>query len=151
MQSIKSLPLKLDATDIAILKSLAENGRKSLRQIAREINVSTPTVKVRYERLFNTGLIKSISPIFDISKIDRATASKFDQNQINTKTSKINLYKPIHVKILCEYCKGQIGDKPHVIKLPNSERYFCCTSCKALYKEKYKGRIEALSKRQEKI
>jgi len=151
MQSIKSLPLKLDAIDIAILKSLAEDGRKSLRQMAREINVSTPTVKVRYERLFNTGLIKSISPIFDTSKIDRATASKLDQNQLKTKASKINLGKPINVKISCEYCKGPIGDKPHVVKLPTSERYFCCTSCKALYKEKYKGRIEALSERAGKI
>ncbi|PIN84353.1 MAG: AsnC family transcriptional regulator, partial [Nitrosopumilales archaeon CG11_big_fil_rev_8_21_14_0_20_33_24] len=38
-----------------------------------------------------------------------------------------------------------ISDKPHVLKIANFERFFCCTSCRSLYKEKYKGRIETLN------
>ncbi|MEP0824151.1 MAG: AsnC family protein, partial [Nitrososphaera sp.] len=45
------MPVQLDDTDVAILKSLMEDGRKSFRAISREIKVSTPTVKSRYERL----------------------------------------------------------------------------------------------------
>ena len=65
------MPVDLDGTDIAILKSLMENGRKSFRAISREIIVSTPTIKSRYERLGNIGLIKSVKPEIDLSKVDK--------------------------------------------------------------------------------
>jgi DNA-binding Lrp family transcriptional regulator len=66
------LPVDLDNTDIAILKSLMEDGRKSFRAISREIKVSTPpTVKSRYERLVNIGLTKSVKPEIDLSKVTR--------------------------------------------------------------------------------
>jgi DNA-binding Lrp family transcriptional regulator len=63
------LSVDLDGTDIAILKSLMEDGRKSFRAISRKIRVSTPTVKSRYERLVNIGLIKSVNPDIDLSKV----------------------------------------------------------------------------------
>jgi DNA-binding Lrp family transcriptional regulator len=65
------LPLDLDDIDVAILKSLMEDGRKSFRAISRQINVSTPTVKSRYERLVNIGLTKSVKPEIDLSKVNR--------------------------------------------------------------------------------
>lgn len=34
---------------------------------------------------------------------------------------------------------------PTVLKFANLERFFCCSSCKTLYKEKYGGRIKSLS------
>ena len=61
---------KLDNTDIAIVKALIQDGRKSFRQIAREIKVSTPTVEARIRRLKGLRIIKNIQPIFDIEKID---------------------------------------------------------------------------------
>ncbi|MCH8860202.1 MAG: AsnC family transcriptional regulator, partial [Thaumarchaeota archaeon] len=51
------MPVQLDDTDIAIIKSLMKDGRKSFRAISRELKISTPTVKARYERLVNIGLI----------------------------------------------------------------------------------------------
>jgi Lrp/AsnC family leucine-responsive transcriptional regulator len=71
------LPVDLDHTDVAILKSLMENGRKSFRAISREIKVSTPTVKARFERLANIGLIKSVKPEIDLSKIDNNKKRQF--------------------------------------------------------------------------
>jgi DNA-binding Lrp family transcriptional regulator len=65
------LPVDLDQTDIAIMKSLMKDGRKSFHAISREIKVSTPTVKSRYKRLVNIGLIKSVKPEIDLSKVDR--------------------------------------------------------------------------------
>ena len=73
----RALPVDLDNTDIAILKSLMEDGRKSFRAISREIKVSTPTVKSRYERLVNIGLIKSVKPEIDLSKFTRGKKSQF--------------------------------------------------------------------------
>jgi DNA-binding Lrp family transcriptional regulator len=71
------LPVDLDNTDVAILKSLMDDGRKSFRAISRETKVSTPTVKSRYERLVNIGLIKSVKPEIDLSKINREKKTQF--------------------------------------------------------------------------
>ncbi|HJT10243.1 MAG TPA: AsnC family transcriptional regulator [Candidatus Nitrosotalea sp.] len=145
-----SMPLELDDIDVAILNSLFNGGRKSFRQIAREIKVSTPTVMARYERLVSSGLIKSISPIIDTSRIDKKAVGKINPKMLETKPQKIDLKKQMQLKISCEYCKGPIGSKPHIIKFANIQRFFCCTSCKSLYHEKYSGRIKSLSKRSEK-
>jgi DNA-binding Lrp family transcriptional regulator len=71
------LPVDLDNTDIAILKSLMEDGRKSFRAISRNIKVSTPTVKSRYERLVNIGLIKSVKPEIDLFNVNRGKKNQF--------------------------------------------------------------------------
>lgn len=63
------MPFTLDKVDIRILMALNEDGRKSFRKLAKITGVSTPTVEVRIRRMFETGLIKRISPIFDIDKV----------------------------------------------------------------------------------
>jgi DNA-binding Lrp family transcriptional regulator len=139
------MPLILDETDLAILKSLLEDARKSFRQVSREINVSTPTVMKRYERLVNVGLIKAVSLNLDLGKLETKTSVRLDNlRQKSLKNHNIRLDKGMLVKIVCDYCKGPIHGKPSILKFANVERFFCCTSCKTLYKEKYKGRIEAL-------
>ncbi len=64
------VPLYLDESDIAIIRSLLEDGRKSFRQISRDTGITTPTVKARFERLVNVGFIKGVFPIFDFSKVN---------------------------------------------------------------------------------
>ena len=64
------MPIVLDEIDIAIIKSLLKDGRKSFRQISRETKISTPTVKARFERLVNVGFIKGVLPVFDYDRID---------------------------------------------------------------------------------
>jgi len=139
------LPVQLDDTDIAIVTSLMEDGRKSFRAISREIKVSTPTVKARYERLVNMGLIKSIKPEIDVSKVDRK--SKGDLGGIPESLKKRHIHvnvEGLNVKLKCEFCGGPIHGKPKVLKFANLERFFCCTQCRASYKEKHGGRIEML-------
>jgi DNA-binding Lrp family transcriptional regulator len=63
------LPNRIDDTDFHILAALSEDGRRSLREIARTAGVSTPTVESRLKKMFDMGLIKKISPIIDTSKI----------------------------------------------------------------------------------
>lgn len=132
--------MHLDDTDVAILKSLMQDGRKSFRAISREIKISTPTVKARYERLVNMGLIKSVKPEIDVSKIAGPGRSVF--KGLGAK-KKVRL-EGLKVKIKCEFCGGPIHGAPKVLRFANLERFFCCTSCRNGYREKYAGRIQSL-------
>ena len=141
-----SMTLKLDEIDLALLKSLVADGRKSFRQISREIKVSAPTVKLHYERLANIGLIKGVSVDLDLGKLETKASVKLDQIRHKAlKGHKIKFDKGLLVKIACDYCNGPVHDKPSILKVGDQERFFCCSSCKTLYNEKYRGRIESLS------
>ena len=139
------MPLKLDDIDIALLESLMNDGRKSFRQISREINVSTPTVKAHYERLVSVGLIKAVLPDLDLGKLETKTGTMLDNiRERAIRRRPVKLDKGTLVKIACDYCKGPIHGKPSIFKFANAERFFCCTSCKSLYREKYKRRIASM-------
>jgi Lrp/AsnC family leucine-responsive transcriptional regulator len=144
------LPVDLDDIDVAILKSLMEDGRKSFRAISREIKVSTPTVKKRYERLVNIGLIKSVKPEIDLSKVNRKKKNQFfgeetiRQLEEQKKHFHVKIDNNMKVKMQCEYCSGPINGKPKVLEFANFQRFFCCIGCKNNYREKYAGRIQSI-------
>ena len=164
------MPLHLDNNDIAIIKSLLKDGRKSFRQISRETGITTPTVKARFERLVNIGFIKGVLPVFDFGKVNN-TEDVIQLQNINVKTKKEKKYfdKNAHNNLLeeevdkikeqitnglaidleCDYCHGPVLGKPRVLKFADLERFFCCNSCKSDYSEKYKGRIESIKRRYE--
>ena len=139
------MPVHLDRTDIAILRSLMEDGRKSFRAISREIDVSTPTVKNRYERLVNMGLIKSVKPEIDISKIASSDTNAF-KHPSRRRDVKLD---GLQVKLKCEFCGGPIHYSPKTLRFANLERFFCCVSCRSSYREKYAGRIRSLVEKYE--
>jgi len=138
---------ELDDTDIKIISSLQQDGRKSFRQIARELGISTPTVQARYKRLVNIGLIKSISPVIDSTNLTRPQKKQIQIHASTQKPSDMNIEPGMSVKMTCALCNGQIGDTTHVLKFANFERFFCCVTCKAHYKEKNRKRIESVIKR----
>lgn len=137
------MPHELDDVDIGIVNSLQQDGRKSFRQISRELDISTPTVQARYQRLVNIGLIKSVSPVIDSTNIIDE-----QKDQIQTcdchESGDIHLKSGMSVNVKCDLCEGPIGEKPHVFKFANFERFFCCNTCKTQYKEKNKGRIQSI-------
>ena len=205
---------KLDNTDIAIVKALIQDGRKSFRQIAREIKTSTPTVEARFSRLKGLGIIKNIQPIFDIEKIDGQMSAlvfvktilsqstdianklasipqirgvykmtgeyniiikvimthhpEYLEEFIKTKIANIDGIKsasyqmirktikddqsiPVmkegsFLKIKCDYCDNDIFKDAKVLRVGQYESYFCCNSCLTLYKQKYKTKIEKMSR-----
>ena len=141
------MPHGLDKVDIAILNSLMEDGRKSFRQIGREAKVTTPTVQARYRRLVNLGFIKSVSPVLDLSKLDKKSKKQIKQS--DQKIPKLKLDTNQDIKVTCDYCDGPVMGKPTVLKFANLERFFCCSSCKTLYKEKYGGKIKSISSTEE--
>jgi DNA-binding Lrp family transcriptional regulator len=144
------LPVDLDHTDVAILKSLMENGRKSFRAISQGIKASTPAVKARFERLVNIGLIKSVKPEIDLSKIDSNNKKKqfFTEENIkdlSKRNKNFNIkIENVRVKALCEYCGGPINGKPKVLEFANFQRFFCCIGCKNNYREKHAVRIQSV-------
>ena len=165
------MPLSLDETDISILNSILEDGRKSFRQISRDTGITTPTVKARYERLVNVGFIKGVLPVFDFEKIEsdvreeknfiqlenlkenvrkRKNINKSNQNstlkeEIQEIQKKIK--NGLAINIICDYCDGPVFGKHRILKFANIERFFCCTSCKSGYSQKYRGRIESIKKK----
>lgn len=217
---------ELDEIDLSIINSLMKDGRKSFRQIAREIKVSTPTVESRFNKMKNElGIIKNIQPIIDTEKLDsnkvltsliflKVNAVKsidianklleipeiksiylmtgeynmmvklkiieekgdgFDLHlleelvrnkiatinglisvnyQIITKTIKdehIPLSSSLRtgtvIKTTCNYCGNEIAKSAKKLQVGPYNRYFCCSSCLTLYKEKYKGKIKVISER----
>jgi DNA-binding Lrp family transcriptional regulator len=165
------MPLQLDSTDITIIKSLLKDGRKSFRQISRETGITTPTVKVRYERLVNVGFIKGVLPVFDFGKVNNKQKDSIQIQSVNkdnvirkkdfdNNDDKNIFEKDIHniekkikngleIDLICDYCHGPVLGKPKVLKFADLERFFCCNSCKTGYSEKYKGRIESIKRRYE--
>ena len=149
------MPLILTDVDVKIIQELLKDGRKSFREISRSIGISTPTVKTRFDRLFNIGFIKSVSPVFDFEKIDPNTITNKSIKRIveySKQNNEDNAYKKLikkdlGIQLQCDYCKDTISGKTHILKFANLERYFCCTNCRGSYKEKYKGRIESLQKK----
>jgi DNA-binding Lrp family transcriptional regulator len=137
------VPIKLDEIDIALLESLIKDGRKSFNQVSREIKVSAPTVKARYDRLANIGLIKAVTLDLDFEHLETKTGERLEHLKEKTiKTHGIKFGKGMIIEISCDYCKGSVNGKPQVLKFGNFERFFCCTSCKSLYKEKYGMRMK---------
>ena len=165
------MPLHLDNNDIAIIKSLLKDGRKSFRQISRETGITTPTVKARFERLVNIGFIKGVLPVFDFGKINNTKdiIQLQNINKVETKKEKKCFDKNAHNRLLqeevdkikeqitnglaidleCDYCHGPVFGKPRVLKFADLERFFCCNSCKSDYSEKYKGKIESIKRKYE--
>jgi len=166
------MPLHLDDNDIAIIKSLLKDGRKSFRQISRETGITTPTVKARFERLVNIGFIKAVLPVFDFGKVNNTkdiiqiqNINKDNARRKENEDFEKNGHKSIFgeevykieekitnglaINLVCDYCNGPVLGKPRVLKFADLERFFCCNSCKTDYSEKYKGRIESIKKRYE--
>ncbi len=143
----RQLPVQLDDADVAILRSLMADGRKSFRAISREIMISTPTVKRRFERLVNMGLIVGIKPELDLSKVGVKGREDIGDTLKELKNQKKHFHiyvEGMKVKLKCDFCGGPVHEKPKVLKFANFERFFCCIQCRASYKEKYGGRIQML-------
>ena len=170
MNNSQLMPLSLDEMDTDIIRSLLKDGRKSFLQISREIGITTPTVKARYERLINIGFIKGVIPVFDFEKLNSSDEKRkllqiqgVNENRITRKNSKEQIdpfnrelskiekriTRGLSINVICDYCEGPIYGKPRILKFADIEQFFCCISCKSGYKEKYRGRIESIKRKYE--
>jgi Lrp/AsnC family leucine-responsive transcriptional regulator len=148
------MPFNLTDMDVSIIKELLKDGRKSFREISRSTGISTPTVKARFDRLVNVGFIKSVSPVFDFNKIDLRNLNPEMKKSVKKEVNSIDqtgynkiIKKNLEIQLECDFCKGPVSGKTHVLKFADIERFFCCFNCRTSYKDKYSGRIEAIKKR----
>ena len=136
------MSVELTRTVVVVLNALLKDGRKSFPQISRETKLSTPIVKSRFNRLINTGVIKSIIPIvdFDIASRnvkDRDHKSKhvyqFSNNIINATRQSINdrkrysdlrHAKRVTVDLNCNYCNTPLLGKIYTFTLLTLNSFF---------------------------
>ena len=67
--------MKPDEIDTKILEALMEDGRASLRKIARTTSLTTPTVSARMARMTKAGLIKKFVPILSVDSSNRGVSA----------------------------------------------------------------------------
>lgn len=65
--------MKLDKTDIKILSILQNDARKSFREIAKELDISTPTISNKINTLENINVIKGYQSIIDTDSLGETT------------------------------------------------------------------------------
>src|SRR5450631_4139816 len=61
--------LELDATDLQLLNHLQQNGKLSVRELAKKINLSTTPVHERLKRLESSGVIDHYSAVINTARI----------------------------------------------------------------------------------
>jgi len=54
-------PEALDSIDLAVIKSLRQDGRMAFAQIAQELKVSPGMIRLRYNRLVEMGFLKVVA------------------------------------------------------------------------------------------
>lgn len=62
---------KLDKTDLDILRTLQDNARLTVKELAARVHLSTTPVFERMKRLENNGYIRKYVAILDAEKLDR--------------------------------------------------------------------------------
>ena len=80
-----------------------------------------------------------------MKKIDKKIHKQILEDSV-IKTPESQIQPGLAVNVSCDYCDGEITSKPKVLKFGQYERFFCCTSCRTLYKDKYGARINSISK-----
>jgi Lrp/AsnC family transcriptional regulator for asnA, asnC and gidA len=71
---------RVDALDVGIIEALQENGRASFRRIAARLGVSEATIRARYARLTNEGILQVVA-------VTNPLGLGFEQALVGLKTS----------------------------------------------------------------
>ena len=69
------MPLKLDQSDMAILRQLCKDARLSYREIAKRVGLSTPTVESHISKMTEAGIILGFVPVLQTDKVCRSTSA----------------------------------------------------------------------------
>ncbi len=67
--------LELDKTDVAILRAVQEDARRSLRDIAKKVGVSVPTVSARLATLEQLGVVKAYRAVLDPERLNERSVT----------------------------------------------------------------------------
>jgi len=83
-----------------------------------------------------------------IAKLDGVTiASSNVITKIIKEEPGVILKPGLGVRLICDFCGREVKGKPEALKVDDSERFFCCKTCRASYREKYRSKIESLTRK----
>ncbi len=116
------------------------------------------------------GFIKGVISVLDFEKVESKEKDLIQLQGLEEKTKRrtnigrnppnSNLEKEMDeiekriatglaISVVCNFCDGPIHGKPRILKFADIEQFFCCTSCKSGYSEKYRGRIKSIKRKYE--
>lgn len=94
--------IKLDETDIKILEQLQSDGRKTIKAMADELNLSTTPVFERVKRLEREGIIKQYAALLNAKKLElnltvfiSISLTKHSRSQLEKFIGEISQYKEV--------------------------------------------------------
>ena len=90
---VLSLNMDIDQTNVKLLRALRDDARRSLREIAKELGVSTVTVINRMKNLRGEGVIKGFSAHIDPKKVG------FELTAVISLKAKGKMLLPVQEKI----------------------------------------------------
>ena len=67
--------MDLDKTDVAILRAVQDDARLSLRDIAKRVGVSVPTVSARLATLEHLGVVKAYRAVLDPERLNERSVT----------------------------------------------------------------------------
>jgi len=94
--------IKLDETDKEILKQLQTDGRKSYRQIAKELDLSVGTITNRIQKLQDKGIIKGFQLELDYKQLGYNIECIIE---VNANESLDNILEQYHDNIITAHKK----------------------------------------------
>lgn len=107
--------MKIDNTDIKILKELQLDSRLSIRELSKRVNLSPPSVADRIRKLENSGIIEGYTIKINEAALDFSIQCII---QIDIKNSKFEKFKEFiynHPRVI--FCYRIAGDSCILLKL----------------------------------
>ena len=107
--------LALDAKDLAILQSLQQNARATVKERAEKIHLSTTPVHERIKRLEETGVIKQYATLLDHTKVRKGLMVicyvSLKQHNKNAGAKFIKSIQEMNEVIECYNISGEFGQR----------------------------------------
>lgn len=80
---------QLDKTDRAIIAALAEDGRMTFKQLAKQIGLSSPSIRDRVLKLEDAGAIRGYTVVIDPTVFDLSMSAFVRMNAIPGQVKKL--------------------------------------------------------------
>ncbi len=102
--------IKLDVIDIKIINFLQKNARMQIKDIAKEVFLSSPAVSSRIERLEKTGVIKGYHATIDMVKMNYYITAFIDVVIPPEKKEQFSVYvENVKNVVECNFVTGEFS------------------------------------------
>lgn len=100
----------MDALNWKILQQLQENGRLSMRELGRRVNLSTPAVSERVRRMEAAGIITGYRAEVDMTRLGKPVQAFIDYTVSNRdKPAALKAIRSLSEIVACYHVAGQVA------------------------------------------